>query len=198
MSPEEMRRMFNIYEPTEALVADIQAGGQKALSALTQIVDGISKQATTIAQYQARQLVEELGGRIAPLEKHYSEAQLDKIKTEFFKEFPDLQGYELICGAVRDQLAQSGFKANSKKEAFAAVAKGAREAIKSLPGAQAAAGGTGAAGAGAGGNKNAGNGNAGAARSGMPTLLRGGQGGGSSGQAGGKPPAGMELFQPKR
>jgi len=187
---EALKKQLNVFEPDENLLAGVLKGGQEGLAALVQIVDGISRQSVTIATLQAQRMVEELTGRLTPVERHFQEQQMNALKAEFLEKNKDLVGYEVICNAVKDQLVASGFK-GTKEQVFKAVADGARKVIKGLPGVQAGNGG----GSGQGGNGATPNGQQQQQRK-MSTLMQGGRGSGaSSGGGAKKAPPGMEVFR---
>lgn len=190
MSQEDFDRAFNVVKVTPQSVAKLRLAlaaaddGAEAAGILQDFLYGAVKQAVTMVNYQQALLKEELTGTIQPVLSHYQQQKMAEAKQEFFKKFPDLQGYEPITENVVAQMQAQGWK-GSKDEAFAEVEKRTRELLKKIPGlnGQAAATTTGAQAPQQ-------------QQSRMSTLTGGGQGAGATSGAasGGSKRSGMELF----
>lgn len=193
---QDFKRLFNVYESTEQDANDIMAGGQQAVAALNRIVNGVTRQAMTMASFLIEQEQQKLAKQYGIQELHsdYHERRKAKVKEAFFSEYKDLAPHESIVMAVGAQLQNEGFQ-GTQAEAFAEVNKRVLGILKAsgipTPGSQ--PGGQGQqqqqghqqqsppAGAGT-----------------MPQLSGGGQGGAGGGSGGGgggaKKHAGLSVF----
>lgn len=184
-SQEDFNRAMNVFDPTPQQVEAILKGGEDAVAALRQIVGGVNKQSLTMASYMIQQAVEQEASKIreefGPARTFAQQQQEEKLKVEFVEKHPDLKGYEPLLVEVVGQMKASGFNAETKEEAFKALADRARAVIKSLPGMKPANG----------------DGKPDPTTSRMPTLSSGGQGGiggGTTTKGKSKGPPGMEVF----
>lgn len=134
MTQEDFNRAMNVFIPNEELVTNILKGGQEAVQALAQIVQGVVRQATTMSAYQAQLLEDKLTGRLSPLEVHYQQAYEAQLMDKFLGENTDLKGFENVIKHVVTSVKQSGKKFANEKEAFKHVADETRAFLKTLPG----------------------------------------------------------------
>ena len=185
MSQEEFDKAFNIYRPNadlwKALRGDDEAA---AVDALTQMLHGSARQATTIASHLLAHEMKQLQTLIQPAIAMAQERQMEQLKNEFFELHADLKGYEPLLVLIRDQFVAKGIQFNTKEEAFKAVAEEAQKHIEKIPGLKHGANnGQGAAGGDAGGQQNGGQ----PAGGRMPVLSggKGQSGAGDGGQASG-------------
>jgi len=139
LTQEEFDKTFNIVRPTkdqwEALRGEDEAA---ALSALTNMLHGTSKQAVTLAQYALQQEVQKLTQQFAPALQYAQAQEMERMKGEFFEQYPDLKGYEPLLTEIRDRLVAQGTQFPDKATAFKTVAEEAKKVLAKLPGAQAA------------------------------------------------------------
>lgn len=135
MTQEQFDKMFKIFRPTteqwQALRGDDE---QAALGALTEMLQGGSTQAVTIATHLLTHEMEQMRQQFAPAMKMAQERELEALKVEFFKQNEDLKGMDPLLELVRDQFVAKGMKFKSKDEAFKAVADAARAQIEKIPG----------------------------------------------------------------
>jgi len=186
MTQEEMDKMFNVFRPSPDLIKALREGDEAAaLAAVTQMTHGSVRQALTLAAYQMQQEMSKFRQMVEPAMQYAYEQQMEKMKTEFFTQHPDLKGYDPILTAIRDRFIAEGRKFKDKGEAFKAVAEEAKKVLSTLPGykpGEANSGGQGAAG--------------GQQAGAMPSLAggRGGAGAGDRGSSGGQQTTAKRIF----
>ena len=197
LTPEEFDRTFNVFKPSDRLLADMRSDDPaKALAAIYELRDGLIRQSMTMAEYRIKQYIDNLSSEfkasVEPLQTYVSESQARSFRDDFFKEHPDLEPYETIVDAISTKLSAVGYQGKSRKEVMDRFATDTQTVVDSLLKA----------------GKVATNGNGGAAETGskttatsrggkMAALSGGGQGGGSRPTAGAgavKGPAGIEIF----
>jgi len=183
---EELDKMFNVYKPSPELIKALREGGEPAaLAAISQMTGGAVKQALTLAAYQMQQELNKFRQMVEPAMQYAYEQQMEKMKSEFFTQHPDLKGYDPILTAIRDKFIASGVRFENKEAAFKAVAEEARKVLSNLPGYKS-------------GEANGGGGSAaGQQKSGaLPSLAggRGGAGAGDRGSSGGQPNTAKKIF----
>ena len=194
VTQEEFDKMFNIYRPTEQLLAYLRSDDPKVvIAAYQELAHGAARQAVTIASHLIANQIAEIRGQFQPAMDMAQERAMEQAKTEFFEKNPDLKGLDPLLVLIRDQMVAKGVKFKTKEEAFKAVADEARKQMEALPGlrtgANGGAGGAGAAGQGAGNPPSR-----------MPTLSGGkgsggaGDGAAASGGAGNKPNTAKRIF----
>lgn len=139
MSQEEFDKTFNIYKPSPETWRAIRGEDEgQAIEALTTMLHGAAKQATTIASYLLNHEVQQLKDFIQPAIQMAQEKQLEAMKVEFFEKNQDLKGLDPLLVLIRDQFVAKGTKFKTKDEAFKAVAEEARKQIEAIPGLKAA------------------------------------------------------------
>lgn len=134
LTQAEIDQALRVFRPTAKQVSSILAGGEEAVIALNEIVNGTATHATTVAQLQLQSAMQQLESRLNPLQSYVQERQAEQLKQEFLESNPDLKGYEPLLMSVRDQMVREGLKFRDKKTAFAEVAKRAKDVINKLPG----------------------------------------------------------------
>lgn len=173
LTQEQIDQALRVFRPSSALLKKLRSENEEeAIGALNEMVQGIHNQATTLAQYLMEQRFGTLAAQLNPLQAYVAEQQQERLKDEFFKEHPNLKGFDPILTVVRDGMVREGLKFKDKKSAFAECARRAQELLKTLPGAGGAA-------AGATGGTPEGTSNTPSSQ--MSTLTGGGQGGAGAG-----------------
>lgn len=132
MTQEEFNQRFNVFNPTVDLIEAIRAGGEPAVAAMAQLVQGAVKQAVTMGSYQAQLLEQRLQQRYAPIETFHQEQQRAQLKAEFIKLHPELADYEVLGDQVVNEFKAQGRKFANKEEAFVAVKNGVHEILKKI------------------------------------------------------------------
>src|ERR1043165_1990693 len=173
ITQEQFDKMFNVFKADETLVKRLTSEvPAERIQAITDLRDGLIKQAMTMAEYRVKQHLDHLvSERIIPIQSYVSERQAADFHSEFYEKNPDLKPYELIVDAVSTKLTQKGFTAATRDEVIKRFATGAGAAVKAMTGQPTTATAGGGAGNGApGGGKPSG-------KHQMSTLTAGGQGG---------------------
>lgn len=180
LSQAEIDQALRVYRPSAKLVESILAGGEGAVQALHEIVNGTATHAMTVANIQLQDAIQRLEARLNPIQSHIREQQESALKSEFIAAHPNLKGFDPVLKTVYEGMVREGLTFPNKKEAFAEVAKRADAIIKSLPGI---------------GQSAAPAGQATGQTHSMSTLTGGGQGGsGTTGQSTAEKPLGLRVF----
>ena len=113
LSEQELEKMFNVWKPSADFIVQLRhESPETALQALTQMRDGMMKQAMSMAEYRVNQLLgqakTELTGQITPLSEYVSEQRATAFRNDFFKDNSDLEPYEKLVDSVAARLYQSG------------------------------------------------------------------------------------------
>lgn len=158
MTPEEFRRIMNVYEANEQIVNQLGLKPE-AVPVLNAILQGIARQSVTMSAHQMRMQMQQMMQQIAPMQQMMREQQEASYRQEFYTANKDLKGYEMVAEAVFAQLKSENFS-GSKDDVFKEIAKRTRAIKAKLSGGQQQQG---------------------APRKQAPTLLRGGGQGGAIG-----------------
>lgn len=131
LTPEEARKLLNVWEPDDKWYQDFDNLDTRK-SAVGAMRDGMFKQFDTIMQARIKEAVEQLGGRLAPIETHYNRAESDAMRGRFSKAYPELADEALVpvIQAVGQQLQASGKTFKDEKEMFDAVATGVAATVQ--------------------------------------------------------------------
>lgn len=173
LTQQEIDQALRVFRPTAALLKKLRSENEEeGVAALSELVQGIHAQSTTLAQYLLEQRMGELTAQMTPMQRFVAEQQQNALRDEFFKAHPDLRGFDPILTTVRDQMVREGLRFKNKDQAFAECARRTKELLKTLPGAGGQA-------SGAAGGTPAGSGSTPTSQ--MSTLTGGGQGGAGAG-----------------
>lgn len=180
----EIDTLLNVWKPDTAFLKKLGFENPTAdqLAAVHEMRDHLIRQANTMSEARVQQLLSKYEERLTELGSYVNEQRAAADVAAFYTTNPELKPYEEIVEAVSSKLESSGFKANTKKEVFAEIAKSTKEVLKRMnvkvdekkPGSS--------------GQR---------AGSRMATLAGGGSGGGGKG-GGGRPARkeGMSIFDP--
>lgn len=182
-SPEELDKLFNVWQPTNELMERIRNGGEDGLRAFVELRDGLSKQFGTLLQYQLELARRELVSQMDPALKYVAEAAAKADRDDFFGQNEDLKDHELLTQTVFNALKAEGYQAPDKATAFKTLADRTRALIPTS-----SSNGSGHAPSGAARTTNRSTGNRPA------SLSSGSQAGGGGGSAPQAPFAGAEVF----
>ena len=130
----EYEQAFNVWKPDAALVALLRhEDPNKALEALIALRDGLIRQSQTMADYRAQQIRDALyNEHVAPLAATVSEQTATAFRTDFFKQYPDLEKYEVIVDAVAAKLQQSGWAGKNRGEVMKRFADDTNAVVQTL------------------------------------------------------------------
>lgn len=179
---EDIDKFTNAFKASPELIGELLEGGEKSLTAMSQIVEGVVKQATTISWLQAQMLQKQMGEQMNPAMEYYRGEQVKQLRNEFFDAHADLKGQDKLLSAVKVGIDQERIlEGKTKEEAFKIIADRAREVLSA----------NGANGA----NGNGAQQKPAAQQPRMATLSRGSQhGAAASGGAGGASPKTAEVI----
>jgi hypothetical protein len=121
-SPEELNRMFNVWEPSDDFVERIRAGGTEGVKAMMELRDGLSRQFGTLLQYQMEVVKNELMERMTPALTFAQEQAAAKDREDFFSQNEDLRSHEQLTQTVFDALKSQGYRAPDKATAYKTLA----------------------------------------------------------------------------
>lgn len=131
---EEFEKMFNVVKPSRDQWAAVRGDNEEqALAALTQLLQGAVKQASTIASYQMATELEELRKQFNPALSYAQEQETIKLKEEFLTAYPDLKGMDPLLYTIRDQFILNKRTFPNKEAAFKAIAETAQGMLKNIP-----------------------------------------------------------------
>jgi len=130
---DDFNKAFNVFHPTEALIAKVLTGGTDALEAFQEIVHGINKQSQTMAHYQIQMAKDELKNEFSPALTYTQRQQEKELRNEFMEANKDLAGFEPIMEHIIQDLKSKGTKGLTKEQAFKHVADQTRAVIAALP-----------------------------------------------------------------
>jgi len=127
---EDIDRFTNAFKASPELIGELLEGGEKSLTAMSQIVEGVVKQATTISWLQAQMLQKQMGEQMNPAMEYYRGEQVKQLRNEFFDSHADLKGQDKLLSAVKVGIDQERIlEGKTKEEAFKIIADRAREVL---------------------------------------------------------------------
>ena len=133
-SPEELDRLFNVYQPTSEVIQRLLSGGEDALKAFVEIREGLGKQFGTLLQYQLELAKRELVGQMDPALKYVADAAAKADREDFFSQHEDLRDHELLTQTVFNALKAEGYQAPDKATAFKTLADRTRALLPTASG----------------------------------------------------------------
>tara|TARA_R110002051_G_scaffold55210_3_gene103120 strand:+ start:6237 stop:6947 length:711 start_codon:yes stop_codon:yes gene_type:complete len=137
MSQDEINKRLNVYSFTDADSTQMH----EALRAedfnpaaftgmMNNMLNGLSKQHSTFAELVSQAQLEQFSNNLRPHLTAAQEVQKERREDNFFKSYKALEPFKKILPSVSQQVAQTGLKFASAKEANAAVAQAAEALIK--------------------------------------------------------------------
>jgi hypothetical protein len=121
-TPQELNKLFNVWEPSPDLVERVRQGGEDGLRAMVEMRDGMAKQFGTLLQYQTEILKNELMERMSPALSFAQEQAAAKDRDDFFSQNEDLREHEQLTQTVFDSLKAQNYRAKDKAEAYKTLA----------------------------------------------------------------------------
>lgn len=132
LSPEEYARIMNVFTPTQDHMKALGLS-EEALPHFNTIVQGIQKQAQTMAALQVEALRRQVLQQLEPLRAAHTRQVEQELKKDFLTAYPEFTGFDPVLQLAYTQLQQEGYKADSKEAAFKTMAERARGLVKQLP-----------------------------------------------------------------
>lgn len=118
----EIDKAFQVFQPSEDLVARIQAGGADAVKALCEMRDGLMKQSNALFQYQLTEQKRALQGEYAPALTYAQEARAAQERETFFETNTDLDGHQQAVETVFAAMKSEGVQYPTIQAAYDALA----------------------------------------------------------------------------
>lgn len=131
MTPEEARRLLNVWEPDDAWYAKYDNLDSRK-DAVAMMRDALIKQADTLAQYRMQEMIDNLKREVMPHLQSVAEMSNRQREERFHATYPQLSHPELqpLVSAVSQDLVARGQRFRTEGEVFAALAKGVEAVIK--------------------------------------------------------------------
>jgi hypothetical protein len=133
-TPEELDRLFNVYQPTPEVIQRLLAGGEDALKAFVEIREGLGKQFGTLLQYQLELARRDLVNQMDPALRFVADQAAKADREDFFSQHEDLRDYELLTQTVFNALKAEGYQAPDKATAFKTLADRTRALLPTASG----------------------------------------------------------------
>ena len=127
-----MNKLLNVVNVTPEQFGAIIGGGENAVQAFNEVLQAVVLQARTTAWYQSQVLMRQMQQQFAPVMDFYTQAQQDRLTTQFFGEFKEFtpEKHMKLLGAVKSSLdAEGAFKGKSRAEGFKLIAERAKEVL---------------------------------------------------------------------
>lgn len=140
LTPEELARKFNTWSPGEDFVQRLRSDDEGiAMAAVGELLNGVVRQAVTMSKFQQEAALQPVSKDLNRLQSYYAERREAEATAEFRKDYPDLEPWEPLVQAVREQFVReitAGTRPAfaSTKDAFKALAEQTRTLVKKLPG----------------------------------------------------------------
>jgi hypothetical protein len=127
---EDIDKFTNAFKASPELIGELLEGGEKSLGAMSQIIEGVVKQATTISWLQSQMLQKQMNQEMNPVMEYYRGEQVKQLRNEFFDAHADLKGQDKLLSAVKVGIDQERIlEGKTKEEAFKIIADRAREVL---------------------------------------------------------------------
>ncbi|MBX7157221.1 MAG: hypothetical protein K1X66_02375 [Verrucomicrobiae bacterium] len=131
LTQEEFDKLFKVYRPDATVIQRILGGGEEAVKALHEIVQGTHGQSLAMSEYLLNQKLRDTFGQVEPFIQWAQEQQLAAYKSEFFEKYPDLKNHENLLLQIKDSLEKQGYRGN-KEQVFEKLSTKAREILDSV------------------------------------------------------------------
>jgi len=135
MSAEEFNKKFNVFQVTPEVYKSILGvdAEPEQVQALNSTLQGISKQAVTVARHVMQQQMEQVQKQYAPMVQAFRDQTAKAADAEFVNSNPDLKDYLPVVREVTASAKSRGMTFNTLAEANKFVADKTRELMKLGP-----------------------------------------------------------------
>ncbi len=141
MDDATFRKTFNVYEAdasTYEAMFGVAPTSPAQVQALNTALQGVARQAVTIARHLANQMIQERLGQfetqIKPIQQHFQTTREEAIKTTFYTQHPRLREYEPMLREIVDAARARGQTFPSPEAAMEYVANTAYKLLPQLAG----------------------------------------------------------------
>lgn len=133
---EEVAKLTNRFTMTEKEFDAIYEAPDKqtAIAAFNHVLQGVVKQAVTMASYLAMDQAQQVTQQVRPYMQFADSQRELMLRQNFYEANPELKGADVIVEAVLGNLTNSGQKFTSHKQLFDAVAKASKDQLVRLGG----------------------------------------------------------------
>lgn len=133
LTEADVDKMFNVYKVAEPVLAQLGLEATpERVAVMNQILQGVAKQAQTVAAFQANYVRQQLEQQFAPVLQFIQQQRLSEMKSRFFVKHPNLTGYEPLLVRIKDSFVAQGRSFNNEDEAFKAVSEEAYTLLKGM------------------------------------------------------------------
>lgn len=131
MTPEEARRILNVWEPDEQWYARYD-NLETRTEAVNEMRDGLIRQADTIAQFRMKEMVDQLRGEVMPHLQQSAQVANQQREERFKVTYPQLKEPALqpLIKAVAQDFVDRQQTFQSEGELFKALAGGVEAVLK--------------------------------------------------------------------
>lgn len=134
-SDADLRRQLNVFEATEEMyeqILGVKPDNPARLAALNNVLQGVVRQAVTMANIMAQNHVQTFQQSINPYIETVRSQEVERQKTLFFTENKDLAGYDAIVEAEFQLAKAEGRRFPDVASARKYVADRARERLRAI------------------------------------------------------------------
>lgn len=134
LSQADLDKLMNRFNPDETLLIRLFDSGDRKtqLAALNDLVRGVVRESTTVANHSLQYHTQQLKGEFAPALQEVSNIQRDRLYDKFYKANPALKGHDKIVKTVMQGLAQSSPNVETEEELFKLLADATASTIKEI------------------------------------------------------------------
>jgi hypothetical protein len=131
MTPEEAKKLLNVWEPDEQWYARYDNLESRA-EAVSEMRDGLVKQADTIAQFRMREMIDQFKAEVMPHLNTVTQTANQQREERFAGMYPQLKEPALqpLIKAVAQDFVDNGKTFKTEQELFKALAGGVEAVLK--------------------------------------------------------------------
>jgi hypothetical protein len=125
---EEFDKTFNVMRVNPKHLEMLAQGGDAALQAHNEMIQGAVRQAVTMAQALYQNQHAQLQQQLNPYMQFANQMRENAYRNEFYETNKDLAGFEPLVEDVKGRLEREGFK-GSKEQVFKRLAEETRKVL---------------------------------------------------------------------
>lgn len=137
LSEADFVRHFNIFQANDQVyesILGVKPDRPEQVKALDDALQGVARQAVTIARFEMANKVKELQAQLQPINKSLQQQKETEYATRFYAQNTDLKDYEPMLREIVDAARARNMKFASDQEAMKYVADTARRLLgKTVP-----------------------------------------------------------------
>jgi hypothetical protein len=135
LTEQEFRQKFNIFSVTPETyegIFGVAPSDQRQVAALDTALQGVARQAVTMARFLMEQQMGELRTSISPLQEAHAAQRESQLKQTFFSKHADLKDYEPLVREVTLAMQKEGHQFQSPEQAMEQVAARSRSILQNM------------------------------------------------------------------